>query len=341
MIAEAIRRLIDGEDLSRDQMQEVFDEMMSDQASDAQKSALLIALKIKGESVDEVTGAALAMRARVARLETSPERLIDTCGTGGDGRGTFNISTVGAIVAASAGARVAKHGNRAISSKCGSADLLKAMGVGIEIESERAAGVLDRAGIVFLFAPCFHPAMKAVAHIRRDLGVRTVFNILGPLTNPAFTPRQVLGVYAGSLRELVAGVLRELGAEHAMVVHSRDGMDEISISAPTDVSEVRDGEIRSYSVTPEELGVMPHSAESYFGYDAPGNAEIAHRLLEGEAGAYREVVLANSGAALYVSGVAATIREGVERAREAIDSGRAAETLQQLIALTRSKEAEP
>src|SRR5438477_7318251 len=230
----------------------VFGEVMDGRATDIQKSALLIALRMKGETAEEITGAAIAMRERVTPLDVDREILVDTCGTGGDGRGTFNVSTLAALVAAGAGASVAKHGNRAVSSSCGSADVLSALGVNIDLDAARMSDVLRRTGISFLFAPKLHPAMGAVAAIRRELGVRTIFNVLGPLTNPAFARRQVLGVYSLHLVDVLARVLLALGAEHALVVHSADGLDEISISAPTRVAEVRGGGVRTYDVTPGE-----------------------------------------------------------------------------------------
>jgi len=229
MIEQAIRKLIDRHDLDRAEMAEVFGEVMDGKASDVQKSALLVALRMKGETAEEITGAALAMRERVTRLSVDADRIVDTCGTGGDGRGTFNVSTVAAIVAAGGGASVAKHGNRAVSSACGSADVLKELGVFIDLDAPRMSEVLRRTGISFLFAPRLHPAMGAVAGVRRELGVRTMFNVLGPLTNPAFARRQIIGVYSPHLVELLGDVLLALGAVHAMVVHSRDGLDEISV----------------------------------------------------------------------------------------------------------------
>jgi anthranilate phosphoribosyltransferase len=334
VIDAAIRRIVDGQHLGRDEMHEVFGEVMDGRATDVQKSALLIALRMKGETADEITGAALAMRERVTPLTVDRDRIIDTCGTGGDGRGTFNVSTVAAIVAAGAGAAVAKHGNRAVSSSCGSADVLAALGVNIDLDAARMSDVLRRTGISFLFAPKLHPAMGAVAAIRRELGVRTIFNVLGPLTNPAFARRQVLGVYSLHLVDLLARVLLALGAEHAMVVHSRDGLDEISISAPTHVCEVRHGATRSYDLTPEEIGIERCSLDAISGGDARENARIAREILAGGNGAGSEIVAANAGAALYVSGAAATIRDGVTMAREAIANGAAMAKLQELVAVT-------
>ncbi|HEX3068128.1 MAG TPA: anthranilate phosphoribosyltransferase [Thermoanaerobaculia bacterium] len=334
MIDTAIRKVVDGKDLGRDEMHEVFSEVMDGRASDVQKSALLIALRMKGETSEEITGAALAMRERVSPLTIDRERIIDTCGTGGDGRGTFNVSTVAALVAAGAGASVAKHGNRAVSSSCGSADVLAELGVAIDLDAARMSEVLRRTGISFLFAPKLHPAMGAVAGIRRELGVRTIFNVLGPLTNPAFARRQVLGVYSLHLVEILGRVLLALGAEHALVVHSADGLDEISISASTFGCEVRDGELRGFELTPEEIGVRRHELSEISGGDARENARVAREVLNGANDARSEIVAANAGAALFVSGAAPTIRDGVEMARESISSGQAMTKLQELVAVT-------
>jgi anthranilate phosphoribosyltransferase len=338
MIAAAIKRVVDGHDLARDEMYEVFGHVMDGRTSDVQKSALLIALRMKGETPDEITGAAMAMRERVTPIDLGADNtrtnLVDTCGTGGDGRGTFNVSTIAALVAAGAGANVAKHGNRAVSSSCGSADLLAALGVQIDLDAARMTQVLRRAGIAFLFAPKLHPAMSAVAGVRRELGVRTIFNVLGPLTNPAFARRQVLGVYADRLVETVAHVLAALGAEHAMVVHSRDGLDEISVSAPTRVCEVRDGHVRTFDITPEELGVKTHDLDELAGGDVAANADIARSVLAAGNGARHDIVVANAGAALYVAGLAPSIRDGVALAHESIVSGAAQRKLEELIAIT-------
>jgi anthranilate phosphoribosyltransferase len=334
MIDVAIRKVVDGKNLGRDEMHEVFGEVMDGRATDVQKSALLIALRMKGETAEEITGAALAMRERVSPLTVDRERIIDTCGTGGDGRGTFNVSTIAALVAAGAGASVAKHGNRAVSSSCGSADVLAELGVAIDLDAARMSEVLSRTGISFLFAPKLHPAMGAVAGIRRELGMRTIFNVLGPLTNPAFARRQVLGVYSLHLVEILGRVLLALGAEHALVVHSVDGLDEISISASTHVCEVRDGDVHGFELTPEEIGAGRHAMTEISGGDARENARIAREVLGGADGARHEIVAANAGAALYVSGAAPTIREGVEMARESISSGQAMTKLQELVAVT-------
>ena len=331
MIDKAIRKVIERQNLERAEMAEVFGEMMDGRASDVQKSALLVALRMKGETAEEITGAALAMRERVTPLAVSGDRIVDTCGTGGDGRGTFNVSTVAAIVAAGAGASVAKHGNRAVSSACGSADVLKELGVAIDLDAPRMSEVLRRTGISFLFAPKLHPAMGAVAGVRRELGVRTIFNVLGPLTNPAFARRQLLGVYADHLVELLGSVLLALGTDHALVVHSRDGLDEISVSAATHVCEVRAGALRMYELTPQDLDIEVHVIEDVAGGDAAQNARIARAILSGEKGARADIVAANAGAALYVADAAPTIRDGVALARAAIESGRAMEKLEDLI----------
>jgi anthranilate phosphoribosyltransferase len=335
MIAEAIKKLIDRRDLERREMYDVFGYVMDGKATDVQKSAFLIALRMKGETAEEITGAAMAMRERVTPLQTNGADVIDTCGTGGDGRGTFNISTVAAIVAAAAGAMVAKHGNRAVSSSCGSADLLTELGVAIDLDAPRMSEVLRRTGISFLFAPKLHPAMGAVMGVRRELGVRTVFNVLGPLTNPAFARRQVLGVYSDHLVDVVARVLLALDSEHALVVHSRDGLDEISVSAPTGVCEVRNGEIRAYELDPESIGLPRHRIEEITGGDPRENARIARSILGGEPGARADIVAANAAAALYVAGLTPSIREGVAVAREAIRSGAAMRKLESLIAASR------
>ena len=299
---------------------------------------LLMALRVRGETIEEITAGAMVLRERMQPVK-APSGAIDTCGTGGDGRGTFNISTLAALVAAGAGASVAKHGNRAVSSSCGSADVLSELGVAIDLDAGRMSEVLRRTGISFLFASKLHPAMGAVAGVRRELGVRTVFNVLGPLTNPAFARRQVLGVYADHLVEVLASVLLALGAEHAVVVHSRDGLDEISVSAPTRVCEVCYGETRTYEITPEELGIARHPLEAVAGGDPGANARIARAVLEGEEGARADIVAVNAGAALYVAGLAPSIRDGVVLAREALADGRAIDKLHQLVTVSREMAA--
>ncbi|MGH9458434.1 MAG: anthranilate phosphoribosyltransferase [Thermoanaerobaculia bacterium] len=335
MIGTPIRSLLDGRDLSRSDMHEIFCAVMDNGVSDVQKTALLVALRMKGETAGEITGAAEAMRERVIPLEVDAERVIDTCGTGGDGKGTINVSTLAALVAAGAGIPVAKHGNRAVSSSCGSADVLAALGVNIDLDAAAMAAVLKEIGVSFLFAPKLHPAMAAVAPIRRELAVRTIFNVLGPLTNPARARRQVLGVYSPKLVPLIGEVLLALGAEHALVVHSDDGLDEISPAAATEVCEVTaSGGVKRYRIEPEEIGIERAAPDAIGGGDAATNAAIARRVLEGEKGAAREAVVANAGAAIYVGGSVGSIREGVAVARESIDSGKAMRKLEELIEAT-------
>ncbi|MFP5289031.1 MAG: anthranilate phosphoribosyltransferase, partial [Thermoanaerobaculia bacterium] len=251
---EVLWRLVAGESLSREETEELFGALMDGQVSEPIKAALLVALRMKGEAVSEISGAAAAMRRRVIPIPHTSEGIVDTCGTGGDGRGTFNISTAAALVAAAAGVSVAKHGNRSVSSKSGSADVLAALGVKIEIDPATAGQALDTVGITFLFAPLLHPALREVMPVRRELGMRTIFHVLGPLTNPAGARRQVMGVYTQALVEPIGQVLRDLGAEHALVVHG-DGLDEITTTGPTTVSEVRDGEVRTYTLEPERFGL--------------------------------------------------------------------------------------
>lgn len=334
MIEQSIRRVVGGQHLDRTEMQSVFGEIMDGDASDVQKTAFLIGLRMKGETATEITGAATVMRERVTPLDVDPQGLVDTCGTGGDGKGTINVSTIAALVVAGAGGRVAKHGNRAVSSSCGSADVLEALGVTIDLDSSQMARVLERVGIAFLFAPKLHPAMASVASVRRELGVRTIFNVLGPLTNPAFARRQVLGVFAPSLVETVGRVLAQLGTERALVVHGRDGLDEISLSDTTLVAEVNDGDVKMYEISPEDLGIGRIDPESVRGDGAETNAAIARRILDGEQGPARELIAVNAAAALYAAGMASSLREGLELAHESIDSGAAASKLDELISTT-------
>ncbi|MBW3565522.1 MAG: anthranilate phosphoribosyltransferase [Acidobacteria bacterium] len=328
---ETIARLIGGDDLAADEVRELFGAMMDGELSEIQKTAVLVALRMKGETAEEIRGAAEAMRSRMSSIEVDTTHLVDTCGTGGDARGTVNISTIAAIVAAGAGARVAKHGNRAVSSSCGSADILRELGVNVLIDADQMKEVLRRVGIAFLFAPALHPAMAQMMPVRTELGVRTVFNVLGPLTNPARVKRQVLGVFASELVEPLAEVLLQLGAEHAMVVRGLDGMDEISTTAPTLVAEVRDGRVTTSQLDPESLGFERASLEDLRGGDAATNAGIAREVLNGDEGAVRDIVELNAGAALYVSGLARTIEDGIELAGESLDSGAARNTLDQLV----------
>ena len=336
MIQEAIRDLIAGADLDRAKMRAVMEQIMSGQATDAQIGAFLVALRIKGETVDEIAGGAEVMREKATPIVTVRPDLIDTCGTGGDDSGTFNISTTVAFVACGAGLAVAKHGTRSISSQCGSSDVLTALGVNVEAAPEKVGECIDKVGIGFLFAIALHGAMKHAIGPRRELATRTVFNILGPLTNPAGAKRQLLGVFDGALTEALAGVLRELGSERALVVHGSDGLDEITLTGPTQVSELRDGQVSTRQIHPGDFGLQTVSAESLKGGDADYNARVLRGVLDGEEGPQRDVVLLNSAAAIVVGGRAEDITAGLEVARESIDSGKARQALDRLVEVSNS-----
>jgi anthranilate phosphoribosyltransferase len=329
-VHDALVRLLDGGDLSRAEMEHVFGLLMDGKVSDPLKAALLVALRVKRETVDEIAGAAAAMRQRVAPMVHSRTGVVDTCGTGGDGRHTFNISTAAALVAAAGGVPVAKHGNRSVSSRSGSADVLAALGVDVEMGPEGAGRALDAIGVSFLFAPLFHPAMKEVMGVRRELGVRTVFNVLGPLTNPAGAQRQVMGVYDAALVPVLAEVLARLGSVHALVVHGEDGLDEITTTGSTVVGEVRDGGVEVYEIAPEDAGLPRAGLADLRGGEPAENAALMRRVLAGEAGPLADVTAFNAGAALYVGGAAASIAEGTGRARELLAGGDAAAKLDEL-----------
>lgn len=329
-IREAIKDVIEQKDISEQDAYEVAMNIMSGETTDAQVAALLIALKIKGETVDEITGFVRAMREKVTRIRCSFEYLIDTCGTGGDGAGTFNISTISAFIAAGAGCRVAKHGNRSVSSKCGSADLLEEMGINIKSTPEIMEKCINEEGIGFLFAPILHPAMKYAIGPRREIGVRTIFNILGPLTNPAGAKRHLLGVFKKDIIAPITNVLKNLGAEHCLIVHSEDGLDEITITGKTLVSELCFGTINEYELDPEDFNLQVGTIEDIKGGSVKDNARIALDILSGGKGPKREIAIFNAGAAIYVAGQSNSISEGIELAKESIDSGRAFEKLQRL-----------
>ncbi len=331
-IRDALDRLLRREDLGREATRALFGRLMDGAFSDAHKAALLVALAMKGETPAEIAGAASAMRERVLPIpHRRGDAVVDTCGTGGDGRGSFNVSTAAALVAAAAGVPVAKHGNRSVSSRCGSADVLAALGVDLELDAAAAGRALDEIGLAFLFAPRLHPAMKEVMPVRRELGVRTVFNLLGPLTNPAGARRQVLGVWAAELVLPIARVLQELGSERALVVHG-DGLDEITISGPTRVAELAAGELGVYELEPEDLGVERASAEALRGGDPATNARLLSDVLAGRPGPLAEITVANAGAAIYVGGAAPDLAAGVALARAALASGAAAAKLAALVA---------
>jgi anthranilate phosphoribosyltransferase len=336
MFTELIERLRRHEDLTEAQASAAMGAIMRGEAAPAQIAGFLIGLAMKGERPAELVGLASTMREHAVALPRTAAPVFDTCGTGGDRSGTFNISTAAALVIASCGVRVAKHGNRSVSSLCGSADVLQALGVDVQMSPEGAARALAEAGIAFLFAPTFHPAMRHAAQARRDLGVRTAFNLLGPLTNPARPTRQIVGVARPELTELLARTLLALGAERAWVVHGADGLDELSTTGHTKVSEVRGGAVHTFYVHPADFGLAKAAAGALAGGDATVNAAIVTRVLGGEPGPARDVVLLNAGAALMVAGEAGSVREGIARAAEAIDAGHARRTLERLARASRA-----
>ena len=335
MIREAIDTLVSGQSLSMEQAAAVMNEIMGGEATPAQFGAFVTALRLKGETVEEIAGMARVMREKAIPVVVSGP-LVDTCGTGGDASGSFNISTTAAFVVAGAGLKVAKHGNRSMSSVCGSADVMEALGIRIDLGSEQVQKCLEEVGIGFMFAPNFHPAMKYAAAPRREIGIRTVFNILGPLTNPAGAKAQVLGVAEGSLTMKMAQVLELLGCHHALVVHGEDGLDEITPGGRTTVCELKEGAINSYSLAPEDLGFQRATRESLKGGSAQDNADLLRRVLEGEKGPRRDIVLMNAAAAIMAGDRAANLEEGIRIAAEAIDSRKALEKLEGLIGISQS-----
>jgi anthranilate phosphoribosyltransferase len=326
-VRDAIARLVERRDLSEDEAAACMEQIMAGQATPAQLGAFLVALRMKGETVDEITGLARVMREHALRVHVDGP-LLDTCGTGGDGKATFNVSTAAAFVAAGAGARVAKHGNRAMSSACGSADVLEALGGRIDLSPEGVAASIERAGFGFMFAQAFHPAMKHAAAPRREIGIRTIFNVLGPLTNPAGAGAQLLGVAEAALAGKLVQVLARLGVRHALVVHGEDGLDEVSLAAPTRLYELRDGAVAESTVRAAELGLAAHGAEALRGGSPEENAAAVRRVLEGEPGPEREFTLANAAAALVAADLAPDLRVGLDLATKAIDSGAARERLE-------------
>lgn len=336
MIAEVISKLAGGGDLSEEEVTRVFGLMMDGNLSDSQTAAFLVALRMKGETVSEITGVARALLSRAERIDRGSDAAVDLCGTGGDGTGTFNISTTAAFVAAGAGVPVAKHGNRSVSSPVGSADVLEELGVRIDISPASAQRCLDEAGIVFLFAPVYHPAMKNVARCRKELGIRTVFNLIGPVVNPAGVKNQLMGVYSPAVMLPVATALRNLGSRNAMVVNGSDSMDEITVTGPTAVAELRGGEIRSYEMSPGDFGMRVRPAEELGGgADAGENARITLSVLGGEErGAKTDACLLNAAAAIYVSGGARSLEEGLSLARDSLSGGAALAKLEALSEIT-------
>lgn len=332
---QALGKLAGGVNLSRDEARSVMEVIMSGEASPSQIAGVATALRMKGETKDEITGFAEAMRSFSSQLTTNREGLLDTCGTGGSGIHKFNISTSSAIIAAAAGIRVAKHGNRAMSGKAGSADVLEALNVQISLTPDQAADCLEKCGICFMFAQLYHPSLKHAAVPRKELGIRTIFNILGPLANPAGADRQLMGLYDRTQTELIAGVLGELGLDRAIVVGSHDGLDEISISEPTRISELKYGVVTTYDLVPEDIGLTRYPLSEVIGGDPATNASIIRAIFEGEErGAYRDIVLANAAACIYIGGKADSMQEGVAVAAEMIDSGAAKRKLDELIQTT-------
>lgn len=334
MIREALDLLAEGRDLDRETMARVMDIVMSGEATPAQIGALLMGLRAKGETVEEIAGAAMVMRDKAKKIE-APGPCLDTCGTGGDHSGTFNISTASAFVAAAAGLSVAKHGNRSASSKCGSADVLAELGVNIEADAPLVEKCLRDVGIGFLFAPALHGAMRHAIGPRKEMAIRTIFNVLGPLTNPAGAKRQLMGVFAPDLTEKLALVLCELGSEAVMVVHGKDGLDEISLAAPTTVAELRDGEVRTYEITPEEMGLKTCKPEALKGGDSKKNAAMVREVLAGKTSPALDAVALNAGAAIYIGGAVGSIGEGVEKARALLAGGSAMKKLEALCEASR------
>ena len=329
MIREAIEKLIRGADLTQEEAAQVMEEIMTGEATPAQFGAFVIGLRLKGETVDEMTGLATVMRDKSLKVDFSGPS-VDTCGTGGDDLGTFNISTTAAFVVAGAGIAVAKHGNRAMTSKSGSADVLEKQGIKIDLGPEGVKRCMEEVGIGFMFAPRFHPAMKFAVQPRREIGVRTVFNILGPLTNPAGAEAQVLGVPTDSVGEKMVQVLQRLGSERAIVVHAEDGLDEISLNSNTSIWDLKDRSIKHYKIGPDDLGLAPASLESLAGGSVEENADTMTEVLRGSSGPRRDVVVANAAGGIVAGGKAADLREGVQAAQESIDSGRALEKLELL-----------
>lgn len=337
MIQDSLKKLVQRQDLDEPEMAEVMTEIMSGEATEAQIGAVMAALATKGETFAELAGAARAMRRKATRVQVTAPTVVDTCGTGGDRAGTFNISTTAAFVVAGCGVTVAKHGNRSVSSKCGSADLLEALGVRLEVVPEVVEEAIGELGIGFLFAPLYHGAMRHAAKPRRELGIRSIFNMLGPLTNPAGANCQLLGVYAPELTEMFAQALRLLGTRRALVVHGHDGLDEISVCAPTRVTELKDGAVRTYDLTPEQLLGRQAQREEIAGGEASVNAAITRSILNGEKGPKRDITVVNAAAALIAAGVAADFPQAIQVAEAALDEGKALEKLEALVRFTNER----
>ncbi|MCK5639800.1 MAG: anthranilate phosphoribosyltransferase [Gammaproteobacteria bacterium] len=332
----AIRAVTEQRDLTKEEMTGVMRTIMGGEATQAQIGGFLIGLRMKGETVDEITAAASVMRELATKVPVNGPHLVDTCGTGGDGAATFNISTCSAFVVAAAGAKVAKHGNRSVSSKSGSADVLEAAGVSLELEPAQVARCVEETGVGFMFAPKHHGAMKHAIGPRREMAARTIFNVLGPLTNPAGAPNQVIGVFSKALVEPLAQVLKQLGSEHVLVVHAADGMDEISIGSETFVAELKNGEVNSYTISPEQFGLGRGDVSSLAVSSAEDSLQVVRDVLNNQAGPARDIVMLNAGAAIYAAGLTDTLDAGIKKADEVIANGEAAKKLDALVALSNS-----
>lgn len=333
-IQQAIKAVMARQNLSRSEMTDVMHQIMTGEATPSQIGGFLVGLHMKGETVDEITAAATVMRELATHVHSDAQYLVDTCGTGGDSSGSFNISTASAIVTAAAGAHVAKHGNRSVSSKSGSADVLEAAGVNLEISPEQVGQCIDEVGVGFLFAQKHHSAMRHAIGARREMAVRTIFNVLGPLTNPASAPNQVIGVFHIDLVELLARVLKQLGSRHVMVVHAEDGMDEISISTTTRVAELMNGEVNSYDISPEDFGLKRADISSIRVDGAEQSLAMMQSVFDNQIGPAHDIVCLNAGAAIYVSGLAGSHKQGVEMAQQAIAEGKANVVFKNLVAKT-------
>ncbi len=336
LIQHAIQKLLDRQNLNADEMRVVMRLIMSGNATDAQIAGFLIALRCKGETIDEIAAAAEVMRQLATRVNIAGEHIIDTCGTGGDGANTFNISTTCAFVVAAAGGKVAKHGNRSVSSSCGSADVLEVAGVNLALSAEQVAQCVNEIGIGFLFAPKHHGAMKHTIKVRKDMGVRTLFNLLGPLSNPAAAPNQLIGVFAKEWVEPLAQVLKKLGSQHVLVVNAEDGLDEISIASATSIAELKDGIVSSYTITPEQFGFKRASLNELAVNNAVDSLSIVRSVLDNQAGAARDIVQLNAGAAIYAANISDTLAAGIAKAAQVIASGAARAKFDALIAYSKT-----
>ena len=334
-IQQALQKLLNRQNLAADEMRDVMQLIMSGKATDAQIGGFLIALRCKGETVDEIAAAAEVMRELAGKVAITGEHIIDTCGTGGDGSNTFNISTACAFVVAAAGGQVAKHGNRSVSSSCGSADLLEAAGVNLNLTAAQVAQCVNETGVGFLFAPRHHGAMKHTIHVRKEMGVRTLFNLLGPLSNPAGAPNQLIGVFAKEWVEPLAQVLKKLGSRHVLVVNADDGLDEISIASASTIAELKDGEVSTYSITPEQFGFERASLDTLAVDGSENSLVMVNSVLDNQAGAARDIVLLNAGAAIYAANITGSLAKGIEKAGQVIASGAARAKFDALIAYSK------